>query len=367
MNVLILSLLIISFGRLQVVEGIGDMMLFGPDAYALAGSNYADYESPYSFLRNPASLPLSPGIQFVIGGGLVNHDEKRSILAYDPFNNTVGEEIIYSASNNYTPPLLFGISYSNGFLGASVSRAPLYDLNYRYSKVERLDAYTVKEKEEFTYSGGIEETSFNLSLKTWEFLSIGMSVDYLKGKKKYRHYLYSPPEELIEGDTVDFSGLSFRIGGIVPLDYRASISMIFSSGATLKGDTEWKIPKSLTFSLMLRPPSRIETKVYFTYRFINFSSVKDELKNVSNFAIGFEHFILPRNSIMIGAALRNSSVRNDLYLPSFSAGMRGIMGKISVTVGVLYEPVEYTLYVANIRNKVRESKTKLFAGFEGKF
>jgi hypothetical protein len=368
MNLILVTFFLIGFGRLESIEGNGEILLTDPKSISLSGSDLAETFTGYRFLKNPASLPFLKGIEFFVSSNWTGHSEVRSKLAYDPFDNTVGEAVVYSRSYDFLNLGASGISYSNGKIGVALSFSPRYDLTYLYHRIERLDAYTISEEEKREERGSVNDYSLHLSYRPVNKISFGVTISYLSGDLQKYSYLYTPPDVDYSYDTLNFSGMGGNLGFIFKPSLNFTFSLLYRFRTHLSGNGEIKYPSEFGLSFVLEPPSKLPTKVYFSYVYIPWNKVEDRFEEVNDFRIGFEHSFLPTSTLMLGARLSESYTRKRLWIPSFSAGWSNSLYKnYSITFGVLLKPLNYSLYEGGDKFTVRENLTHFSLGLTGKF
>ncbi len=363
----ILLIMTLSYGRLFVSEGMGEAILASPRSIALGGATL-----PSSLV--PASLGIGKkSISYDFSFLLTSHAEKRSVFAYDQFDNTVGQVTVYSKSWNYLNLSYASISYKTGKRGIAVGFHPCYDLTYEYSRTEKSDAYTVLRETRETHSGKVYRTFVSVGSKIKGKFYGGLDISYyFSDLKTEEFYRALPDTENFDTTVYSMSGFGASLN-LLAKNNLVTGGLILSSPVKLTGDLEQMYPLEFTFFANLRPPAKLPTNIYFLYSYKAWGSVDTAYTggktyyDSHRFSLGFEHLLLNHTPFMVGASIVKSYVRKDFWYPIFSFGIGYLTRNgLRIDLGTSLTPFNYDIYNGNIRYDVRESLLHISFGVSGR-
>jgi hypothetical protein len=360
---------ILSFGQITAVEGQGEVLAgrFARDV-GLSSANLLSDLSPGAFASNPAVLGFGEGFEFNASLSVVNSSEERSALGFDDFGNTIGNIAVYSKTSSYFIPGPFSVSYGDGVKGAGLAYYSRYDFNYEYSSTGRLDSYVVDEVIRSEREGDVKDIALGLAYRFGD-LGVGVVAEYLMGTVKdvYSHSFTNPSiEDTLTEESTDLKGYTGGIGVIYRAGYRAVLGLSARIQTDLKDGTELTYPKEIAFGAQLVPVAKLPTRAYLAVVYMPWENDVDEaFENVLDFRLGFEHQFLTNTYIRFGARLRNSYVREDLWLPSFSFGGGYFVDPFTLDVGVSLDPTSYDMIWEDENVDVRETAVRVVLGASG--
>ena len=356
----------LSFGQLFVQEGIGQELMSSPGVLALSGA-----KMPGALL--PGFLGAGKkAICYRFSFNLSSHTEKRGVLAYDQFDNTVGEATIYSKAWNYSNIGFTAIGYKMGGKGLAMGFYPRYDLTYDYDRIERSDAYTVLREKHDKNRGKIYETFLSFGSRIKGSFYGGIRLSYLMGSLREEYYYMALPDtEQQYTHNYDMSGFTASLNLLYKREYLAS-SFLFSLPAKLKGDLERMYPLEMAAHFCLKPPAKLPTAIFFSYTYAAWGSIDtaytggEEYHDSHRFSLAFQHLLLDRTPLRVGASITKSYVRQDFWYPSFSFGIGYILRNgMKLEFGTSFTPLNYYLYDGDTRYNVRESVINMSFGISG--
>ncbi len=363
MNLFLLMLL--SLGFLETVSGTGEFLSPTARSIGLANSAWGISDSVTGYIENPSLLSLREGISAYLDGDFGYHSETHSRWVFDRFDNTIGEEAVYSAATSYLNTGTFSISYGMENMGVGFSTSRRADYGYRYERTDRTDVYTVVSRTIRRIRGGIRDFSLSLGYRPLEWLSFGISGSYFHGARwdtlivdsVYKDSLY---EDYSGGK---FNGMGVNIGLYVTPTRYIDLGVTYSPKASLKGDIETNYPELLSFVFSFRPPSKWPTEAFLSFSYRNWHL--ESINPKRTLSVGFLHYTFSGTEFRFGASLENDSKRGKYWYPGYSLGVGHHIGDFRVDIGFEMKPKDYRYRIDDGTERIEETIThfKLGVGY----
>lgn len=337
MNLLLLFLL--GLGFLES-EGGGELLPSSSRSLALSVSNMGLSDSISGFLDNPSLLGSTSGFSLYGDGRVGYHSETHLRQVYDRFDNTIGEEAIYSLASGYIHMGALAVSYSRNGLGVGLSYVPRIDLTYDYERTERTDFYTVVSKKKRTVRGGVSEVGLSFGYNLG-WAALGLSGTYLMGKRADSTTLFYQDSTIISGFEATFTGYGGRIGATFSPLRTLTFGVFYSPKVTMKGDMENNFPELFSLGLSFRPPSKWPAFLYLRFVYVDWH--KEGLLAQRVYAVGFAHKVYGGTEFRLGARFENDYVMEDYWYPVYSLGLGQSLSNFRFDMGIQLKPKDYRL------------------------
>lgn len=358
MNLLLVALL--SLGYLEASGGVGELLPPSAKSVALSEANAGISDSISGFVETPALLPLKGGISLYMDGDIGYYSETHLRWVFDRFDNTIGEEAVYSSASSYVYPGTFAFSFSRDKLGIGLSYLKRIDLSYDYDRTERTDFYTVVKQIKRKIRGGTRELGLSFGYRPFDWISFGLSGLYLSGNKVdslIENYVDSTSISGVNGDYNGYDGkFSLFLAPIAAVNFGLS----YVPKITLEGDFEETYPEQFSVAFSFRPPSKWPTQAFL--RFIYTDWHKEGIVPKRTFAIGFSHYVFGGTEFMFGGRFENDSFKEKHWYPVYSFGVGESFRKFIIDLAIDLKPKDYSYEVEGNTERIEESIAHLRAG-----
>jgi len=356
-NLLILTQLM-GWTLLEARQAAGDPIPYTTaQDLALAGTKFF---WPDIMMKNPAAVAFARGWHLQATGMWTLFQERRSIPAYDPFNNTVGYATVYSRYNTDQNLHSLTLSYGTHYAGVGLSWDTPLDVSYYYKKEDRLDVYTPVRRVILDQKGGIQRLTVAFGARITEW-TLGLAYQYHQ-MTVTNHEAYWTPEtgDSLAEDTLSLQGNGFAVGVSYRWGYRMKVGGTYRSGWNT--DVGVGIPPTWDLAAELTPRTRRPSKIYFRVGREQWSRVSPGYRDIWRFHFGIRHGLYPRTAFMIGGMIRQSYAR-DLWITTYTGGLsHTVVPGLTLEVGIAWTPVSHGQFDNGTWTRIQETLTQVAWG-----
>lgn len=263
--------------------------------------------------------------------------ERRTVQAYDQFDNTIGEvaisENLFNRGNLGNVIFLMPLQFMN----VSASIRPQYSYNYYFYREYRDDFYTKIGETELKVTGQVYNASVMFGKEFQEKFGVGVGLNYYFGSRKYHYH-----DSILNGNhlTVDTTGSPNGIGftagfSVMPFD-RLLINVAYQSQAKLKkfeNEVTLKYPEIYKFNVSYLAAGEIPTKLGLSIQYSDWKSIDSTFHKTVDVGLGVEHTMFNSVALRYGFRFEPSFVPPTVHQASVSLGWGFTFGAVKIDVG----------------------------------
>lgn len=290
---------------------------------------------PSVFFNNPLKkglghpqLSLSYSLDFLL--------ERRTVLAYDQFDNTVGEVAI--AENMLNRGNIGNIKFLMPleFMNISAGLQPQYNYNYYFTQEFRDEFYSKIGETELKVIGTVYQASLMAGKEFAQKFGIGAGLNYYFGSRKFMYDSIFNGNHVTAETTGSPNGIGFSAGfSLLPLE-RVLVNITYQSAVTLNKFTTHvahKYPAIYNLGVSYLAAGEIPTKLGLSLQYLNWNTLQSDFAKTLEVGIGVEHTMFNTVELRYGFRFEPSFVLPTVHQGSVSFGWGFMVGNIKVDVG----------------------------------
>ena len=289
------------FGQVPIRDFLGEEVTW-QNARMLAYGGLKGLEpGPSAVFGNPAVLGYLVRPAAELSYGLRVATELRTRIAYDEFENALGEVSIADNIHGHGIVGPLAGAYRFGSLGVGVGIAPLRDFTYQYTKEYRDDFYVKVGEDRVEQAGTLYTANLGAAYKVAEWLSVGAAGGYRFGSRSLESWQIMGAETTYTRDAGKPSGIGFAGGIIARPIPRLGIGVDYQSGgignwsdaeSMATGVAAADLPWSGRLALSYRVPGTLPSTVFAEGRYEAWDGVDSLYSNILTVRAGVEHVML---------------------------------------------------------------------------
>ncbi len=272
--------------------------------------------------------------------------EQRTRMAYDRFENAIGE-VVFADNVSFSPlPGPLAGAYPVGYglvVGAGV--APVYDFGYRYEKLNLDDFYNVVSRDRTTQSGSVYSASLGAGYRALGWLSAGVSGGYLFGNRRLEvSNLHNDTLDVLLHETGSPTGVRFGgglaaeplSGFVVDAGFWSKVKLAGFTQEPELDQAEAKRPWQARLGFEYRAGGRLPSRVVAEAGYEPWSTIGRQMYDVVSVRAGVEHRLNNSVRLRYGFGLEPLPFDQNMQMVRVSAGVGFDAGPVVIDIGALF-------------------------------
>lgn len=292
-------------------------------------------------LFSPTNPSLFSGTLIMIGGGLTNVNEERSVWIFDTYNNTVGKSVI--AKNTYQNIGFYGfvLSFETDMFRFGFNTTPYILTNYRFYDVKMDEFYVITSEQEIKKDMSIYGYTPNFGIKYGMFKG-GILVSILNGNSYYYERTINDTNEIER----KYKGLTFGGGFNINLEKTIELALYYNHDISIKSDSDSVVyPRKVSCGFKYTPANILPVTfiIQVDYEFWNkvkINGTEQDYDNVLVFKTGIQHKIASGLFARLGYVYKTHYSQN-VPTGKFTTGLGWEYNKTFIDLGLGFETLNF--------------------------